>query len=356
MECITSSIKALNSSQVEPEISVSAKITNLPYNYIQNMEVTVLRNIEARSQAITARRLSESGSVKRKAVIRSAQFDSDTRKRRKGVHWPVSIMMQQAITDGDLEQIRELISEHGNKTLIESEPSGLFPAMRAVFESQLDSLKLLVEKGADLTAQDPQGWNVLHVAAAMDDLEAAEFVIASCNESLTSAYNADQERPIDLADSVEMARLLLQADMREPGRLERETLQEKSEEYATEMTLLRHVRNSHEKNGHCESFNKILHSTTDFDSLLHLAASKNYPRLANYLLKHRIVENDAIDERGWTALHMAAYFSSVDVLLILLQYGASVHILTNSYEKALDLSELELIQSILEEEEKVNVV
>ena len=322
------------------------------------MEVALLRNmatIEALSQATTARRLSESGSVKRKSVIRSAQFEPNTTKRRKGVHWPVSIIMQQAITDGDLEQIRELISEHGNKTLIESEPSGLFPVMRAVFETQLDSLKLLVEKGADLTARDPQGWNVLHVAAAMDDLEAAEFVITSCNESLTSVYNADEERPIDLADSVEMARLLLQADMREP-RVEMETLREQSKESAAEMNLLRYVRNSHEQNGDCESFHKILQSTTHFDSLLHLAASKNYPRLADYLLKHRLVDVDALDSSGWTALHTASYFSSIDALLILLQYGASVHILTNSYEKAADLSELELIQNILEEEEKVDNV
>ena len=322
------------------------------------MEVALLQNmasIEARSLTTTTRRLSRSGSFKCKSIIRSTQHDPDTMKRRKGVCWPVNIMMQQAITDGDLEEIRKLISEHGNKTLIESEPSGLFPVMRAVFETQLDSLKLLVENGADLTAQDPQGWNVLHVASAMDDIEAAEFVIASCNESLTSVYNADEERPIDLADSVEMARLLLQADMREP-RVEMNALQQRSEQSASEVNLLRHVINSHEKHGDCESLHQVLQSTTHFDSFLHLAASKNYPRLANYLLKHGLVDIDAINSSGWTALHTAAYFSSIDVVLILLQYGASVHILTNSYEKAVDLSELDLVQKIIEEEERVAYV
>ena len=286
----------------------------------------------------------------------STLFDNEEHpeKQRKGVHWPVSILMQQAITDGDVAEIKALIDEHGNKVVLENEPSGLPPVMRAVFEEELESLKLLVENGADLTAQDPEGWNVMHVASAMDDLDAAKYILASCNESLSAVPNADGQRPIDLAESVEMARLLLDADLTEL-RIETENAQ-KPKALTTEATILNLVRESYEKNADCESLNQILRSSTEFDTLLHLAASKNYPRLAKFLLKHRIVETDFRDAYGWTPLHTAVYFSNIDVLLVLIQYGASVHILTNSYEKATDLAEHELIQHILREEECIDNV
>ena len=286
----------------------------------------------------------------------STLFDNEQQaeKQRKGVHWPVSILMQQAITDGDVAEIRDLIHEYGNKVVLENEPSGLPPVMRAVFEEELESLRLLVESGADLTAQDPEGWNVMHVASAMDDLEAAKFVLASCNESLTSAHNADGQRPIDLAESVEMARLLLDADLNEL-RIETENAQ-KSDLVTTEAAILTLVRESYEKNADCESLNQVLRSSTEFDTLLHFAASKNYPRLAKFVLKHQIVETDFRDAYGWTALHTATEYSHIDVVLVLIQYGASVHVLTNSYEKATDLAEHELIQHILREEENVENV
>lgn len=254
-------------------------------------------------------------------------------------------MMQQAITDGDLAEIRALITQHGNKILLEKEPSGLPQVMRAIFEDQLDSLKVLVENGADLTAQDCEGWNVLHVASAMDDMEAAKYILASCSEfSFTRVTNTDEQRPIDLAESVEMARLLLNADLTEHRR---ETDSLKTEEMKTETSIVELVRDSYEKKENVDSLHKILRSSTEFDTLLHFAAAKNYPRLAKLLLSERIVERNHRDSRGWTALHTAAYLSSIDVLLLLTQYGASVHILTNSLETATELSQHELIVEIL---------
>ncbi len=45
--------------------------------------------------------------------------------------------------------------------------------MRAIFEGESDALKMLIDAGADISLCDPEDWNVLHVAAAMDDYEAA---------------------------------------------------------------------------------------------------------------------------------------------------------------------------------------
>ena len=274
------------------------------------------------------------------------------KKGRKGVHFPVSILLQQAITEGDMAEIHQLIREHGNKVVMELEPSGLPPVMRAVFEGQVEALKLLVENGAELSTQDPEGWNVLHVAAAMDDIEAATYVLHCCNDNLTQIRNLDGQRPMDLAESPDMARLLLHADLADL-RIQVEPSKMKE---MNEASLLGIVRGQYEHGSDINSLQMMLQQHTQFDTLLHLSATKNYPRLANYILKHKLVNVDFRDRYGWTALHTAAYHCNVDVVILLLENGASNNVLTNSYEKATDLTEHELILELLSLVESVQYV
>ena len=284
----------------------------------------------------------------------AGQSDKKLKKKRKGVRFPPGVLMQQAITEGDIQEIKQLITDHGSKVVEEREPSGLPPVMRAIFESQVESLKLLVEAGADLTTNDQENWTALHVAAAMDDLEAAKFILNSCSANVTQVRNMDGERPIDLAESIQMARLLLQADLKEL-RIENTAAMSDAQDIS-ETAILRLVNEHYEKNADCEPLNAVLKANTSFDTLLHLAASKNYPRLAKYVLKHGIVDTEMRDRRGWTPLHTAAYYNSLDVVLLLVEYGASVHTLADSYEKASDLTEHELILAVLQDEEGIDYV
>lgn len=266
------------------------------------------------------------------------------KNKKKSVKFPSSVLMQQAIAEGDVQEMKQLVAQYGSGLIQEPEPSGLPPVMRAIFECQHNSLKYLVESGADLNAQDQEGWNTLHVAAAMDDLEAARFVVENSHNALTHARNADGARPIDLAESVEMATFLLEADLQCTGAEEIGHFEGEGAERMEEMTLLGLLK------AHCEQQSDIhrAHSTAAFNSLLHLAAEKNYPRLAKYILERNMVDTEVRDRSGWTSLHLAAFNNSVDVALLLVQYGASVQRLTtDSYEKASDLTESELIQKIL---------
>lgn len=269
---------------------------------------------------------------------------------RKGVHFPISVLLQQAITVGDLIEINQLVRDNGNNIVEEREPSGLPPVMRAIFEGQLDSLKLLTNVGADLTTTDSEGWNVLHVAAAMDDIDSARFVARSCNQPLTQVRNADGQRPIDLAESPEMARFLLQVDLQDL-RLETEVMSKWLD--PTESSVLNTVRHHYQNNQSVDFLNVMLQSQTQFDSLLHLAAARNYPRLTRYVLKHQLVDPDIRDRQGFTPIHIAAFNGSIDTLLLLIQYGASIHTLTDSYEKTSDLTDNELIIEILNQEENI---
>ena len=134
------------------------------------------------------------------------------KKQRKSVKFPSNVLMQQAITDGDVQEMKELINEYGQHIVNDPEPSGLSPVMRCVFKGQMAPLRPLVAAGANLAAQDGENWTVLHVAASMDDIDAAKLIVKHCKQSLIKVCNVDGERPIDLAESNDMAQLLLAAD------------------------------------------------------------------------------------------------------------------------------------------------
>lgn len=278
-----------------------------------------------------------------------AKQEKAARKRKKGVKFPLGVLMQQAITDGDMQEIKQLVGEFGTKAVNEPEPSGLPPVMRAIFEGQLDALKLLVEAGADISGKDQENWTVMHVAAAMDDIEAAEYIASVCKEPLTGKRNADGERAMDLADSVEMARFLLGEDLKhlrtEEPELELSQTKDNTESEASVILL---VVNHFDKTGNCTALNTVLKSNTAYDTLLHLAACKNYYRLANYILSNHMVATETRDRNGWTPLHTAAYYNSLEVSLLLADHGANINSLTHTYEKPADMSEHELIIDLLE--------
>ena len=299
------------------------------------------KNVDKRRKSVTL-------PISCSQYLRTMTQLSEKKRKRKTVKFPSAVLMQQAIMDGDVQEMKQLIGDFGSRVASECEPSGLPPVMRCVFEGQLAPLRLLVEAGADLAAQDSESWTALHVAAAMDDVDAAKFIVNTCRHNLTQVRNVDGERPIDLAESTEMATLLLEADL---NTFNIDGVQEESHSGESEVAVLTLVHEHFQKNGNCQALNAVMKSNTCYGSLLHLAASKNYPRLASYLLTHRICDLEMRDRRGWTPLHTAAYYNSLDVAILLVQNGASVHSLANSYEKASDLTNHQLIHVLLQEEE-----
>ena len=56
--------------------------------------------------------------------------------------------MQQAIIDGDVQEIKQLIVNYGKEVVNAPEPTGLPPVMRCIFEGQIAPLRLLVAAGS----------------------------------------------------------------------------------------------------------------------------------------------------------------------------------------------------------------
>ena len=143
-----------------------------------------------------------------------SELESENDKKSSAIKFDPAIDMQVAVTNGDEDELRQLISEHGPGIINRKEPTGLLPIMRAIFEGQTNSLELLINAGADLTSHDPENWNILHVAAAMDDFESTEVLLKSMSHRqllvLLEEENECGQKPVELAEDEEMIKFLEQ--------------------------------------------------------------------------------------------------------------------------------------------------
>ena len=84
--------------------------------------------------------------------------------------------------------------------------------LRAIFEDQIECFQLMVNEGADLLVTDEEGWNALHVAVSLEDVDAIELLLQHKPE-LINSRTIDGMRPINVCESNEVCAYLLQAEV-----------------------------------------------------------------------------------------------------------------------------------------------
>ncbi len=104
---------------------------------------------------------------------------------------PTTVALQKILEN------KALIHLDINKPIVEE----MTPALWAVICQRLDMLKILVEHGADLFAQDKIGYNTLHRAIAYDSKDIAHYILQK-QWKTSIAKNKNGENPIDLAISL----------------------------------------------------------------------------------------------------------------------------------------------------------
>ena len=263
------------------------------------------------------------------------KLNSKAAKTKKSVTFPVNIVLQQAIVDGDKEEIKKTIKHHGRSVLDLKDPTGMPLLLRAIFEDQIECFQLMVNEGADLLVADEESWNALHAAVSLENTEAIELLLQHKPE-LINSRTIDGLRPINVCESNELCAYLLQAEVKL---------------LKTRLSCITHCRKDE-----LELLNTVMkadkldaeRSTRQIrQSALHLAAAKNYLGLAYYMLENKLVTVDYQDSEQWTALHLAALHSSMDVLVLLIQYGASSEKITDCYKTPVDLTDDELTLEFL---------
>ncbi len=203
---LTSSLSLMDDMQLRQRAKALARSKSLPVQVLQTKRRASIDRLN--------RDFRFSLQIQLTATLMSSKSEQEPKieKRSSSIKFDPAIDMQVAVTNGDEDGIKELISEHGRGIVDRKEPTGLPPVMRAIFEGQLNSLQLLLDSGADPMVHDQENWNVLHVAAAMDDFESTEVIIASLLHRnlllLLEENNLGEQKPVDLAEDEDMIKFL----------------------------------------------------------------------------------------------------------------------------------------------------
>lgn len=254
------------------------------------------------------------------------------KKNKKAVRFGMDVVMKQLVTEGDVKELIQLVEKHGSSLVNQRDSFSMPIVVTAVIEDQYEVLEFLVSRGADLRLSDDEGWTALHAAAACGDLRAAKCIVKAAGPGVTNMRTLHGLRPIDLAESTELSHFLLTADLNAfrselfkivktqtsgpSDQAVSATCTTKEEGVVVSAIMsksykdaLRYIREKQQMLGH---------------SLLHVAAAKNLPKLALVLLERKLVSIDSRDHNGWTPLHTASYHNSLDVAMLLRDYGADV--------------------------------
>lgn len=293
-----------------------------------------------------------------------------TKTKKKSVRFPLAVDLQQAVVSGEVAKLKHFVQMFGQKVLKVRDPSGKPLCVTAALHNNLEILTVLASEGSDLSLADPEGYTALHIAARVDSLEMANIIIHYMRDkNLTNIQTEEGKRPIDLCNTIEMADLLMHADLEFfLNNLDTMWDQEsKLTELQSEMTdaavatsdsstsdtsqvtlkedyILNHIARADRPQ--VDKFMRQFH-TLHGQSLLHFAAEYNYSHLGFYILEEKLGSVSDTDEHGWTPLHTAVYHNSVDMVLLLIEIGASVLVKTNDKFMPMHYAEDELIISIL---------
>ena len=277
------------------------------------------------------------------------------KKKKKAVRFGMDVVMKQLVTEGDMKELIQLVEKHGSSLVNQRDSFSMPIVVTAVIEDQYEVLEFLVSMGADLRLSDDEGWTALHAAAACGDLRAAKCIVKAAGPGVTNMRTLHGLRPIDLAESTELSHFLLTADLNAfrselfkivktqtsgpSDQAVSATCTTKEEGVVVSAIMsksykdaLRYIREKQQMLGH---------------SLLHVAAAKNLPKLALVLLERKLVSIDSRDHNGWTPLHTASYHNSLDVAMLLRDYGADVDARENDGLTPLYFAEDRVIREIL---------
>lgn len=277
------------------------------------------------------------------------------KKKKKAVRFGMDVVLKQIVAEGDMKELMHLVEKHGSSLVNQRDSFSMPVVVTAVIEDQYKALEFLVSKGADLRLSDDEGWTALHAAAACGDLQAAKCIVKAAGPGVTNLRTIHGLRPIDLAESTEVAHFLLTADLnafREELFKIAKTQTSQPTDHAVSAACttkeegvvvsaimskgykdaLRYIKEKQQMLGH---------------SLLHVAAAKNLPKLALVLLERKLVGIDNRDDSGWTPLHTASYYNSLDVAMLLRDYGADIDAREDDGLTPLQLAEDCIIMEIL---------
>lgn len=125
----------------------------------------------------------------------------------KRISFPVDSILNAVIQDGDVMELLYILRYRSSEfDLNQRNHSGLTALHYAVLTNNLDSVKLLLTHGAEVSAQDEYGFSPLHTAAALGFLQVTALLIVHGADVFSLTNHS--ELAIDLTKDISVIRVL----------------------------------------------------------------------------------------------------------------------------------------------------
>ncbi|XP_005805321.1 protein phosphatase 1 regulatory inhibitor subunit 16B isoform X2 [Xiphophorus maculatus] len=271
---------------------------------------------------------------KRKADKKSRNLNSlQQSESKRRVSFAASVALLEASARNDPDEVRYLLRNNVSPDLCNED--GLTALHQCCIDNYEEMVKLLLDRGANVNAQDNELWTPLHAAATCGHAGLVKILIAHGADLL--AVNSDGNMPYDLCEDDPTL------DIIETAMANRGITQE----------MINETRASTERKmmGDIQEMMRVGDEVNQQDSqgatLLHIAAANGYVQAAELLLLEAGARVDLRDSDGWQPLHAAACWGQMHVAELLVSQGASLSAKTFLEETPIDLCEDEEFRAIL---------
>ncbi|XP_012283633.1 protein phosphatase 1 regulatory subunit 16A isoform X2 [Orussus abietinus] len=243
---------------------------------------------------------------------------------KRHIYFSDSVMLLEAAARDDIDEVRRLLKKGVNPD--STNEDGLTALHQCCIDDNEEMMKLLVEFGADVNAEDSEKWTPLHAAATCGHLHLVRYLIARGANLL--AVNADGNMPYDICDD-EKTLDCIEGEMARRG-VTQELIDETRA--STEVQMLRDLQKMASVGEDLE------YKDHQGATPLHIAAANGYLRVVEFLLDQH-VSIDVEDNDKWQPVHAAACWGHLEVLELLVQNGADLNAKNKHDETPADICE-----------------
>ncbi|KAJ9590717.1 hypothetical protein L9F63_016233, partial [Diploptera punctata] len=238
-------------------------------------------------------------------------------KSGKHIFFSDSVMLLEAAARNDIDEVRRLLMKGVSPD--STNEDGLTALHQCCIDDNEEMMKLLIEYGANVNAEDSEKWTPLHAAATCGHLHLVRYLISRGSNLL--AVNADGNMPYDICED-EAALDYIEGEMARRG-VTQELIDETRA--ATELQMLKDL---HQLSAESKDLEAYDHQGA---TPLHIAAANGYLRVVEFLLDHNVATN-VKDNDDWQPVHAAACWGHLEVLELLVQHGADLNAKTKHDE------------------------
>ncbi|XP_071451376.1 protein phosphatase 1 regulatory subunit 16A [Hetaerina americana] len=252
---------------------------------------------------------------------------------RRSIFFSDSVVLLEAAARNDVDEVRRLLMKGVSPD--STNEDGLTALHQCCIDDNEEMMKLLIEYGANVNAEDSERWTPLHAAATCGHLHLVQYLISKGANLL--AVNADGNMPYDICED-EAALDCIEGEMARRG-VTQELIDDTRA--ATELKMLddmQEVAETGAQSGIGPPAPGLETPDRQGATPLHIASANGYVRVVEFLLEQH-VSTDVRDEDGWSPAHAAACWGHLEVLEMLAHSGADLEAKTKHDETPTDICE-----------------